>query len=256
MSATDRSQTDAGGLHEPVQQVPPRLGGFSAGAAPVRSNRSPVDPTLVDESPQRLPPWRSHAGVLVRATEDSPRRPTWLRTPCTYSPAIEADDPDLATRLNVVFADYFDNDEVPTLSAVVGACGYSSIVQMCNDARRKGPERMRLITRALTAMTAYYEQAAADGNRAALAILERIPQFDELEAPEQVATRAFAPQPQEHVVHLSGMESKADKGRNLSPLDAYNQIIEQPSFEDISASIELEEDGDGVFGLPKTGTEG
>ena len=121
---------------------------------------------------------------------------------------------------------------------------------MCNDARRKGPQRMRLITRALLAMTAYYERMAQEGNRVALSILERIPQFDDLEAPEQVATRAFAPQPQEHIVHLSGMDRKEDRGRDLSPLDAYNQIIGKQSFEDISSSIELEEDEDGVFQVP------
>ena len=121
---------------------------------------------------------------------------------------------------------------------------------MCNDARRKGPQRMRLVTRALLAMTAYYERLAQEGNRIALAILERIPQFDDLEAPEQVATRAFAPQPQEHIVHLTGMDRKEDRGRDLSPLDAYNQIIGKPSFEDIANSIELEAGEDGVFQVP------
>lgn len=162
----------------------------------------------------------------------------------------EQDDTNLATRLNVIFEDYFDNDQVPALSEVVGACGYSSVVQMCNDARRKGPQRMRLVTRALLAMTAYYERMAAEGNRIALTILERIPQFDDLEPVEQVATRAFGAAAQEHIVHLTGMDKREDRGRELSPLDAYNQIISQPSFEDISNSIELEEDGDGVFSIP------
>jgi hypothetical protein len=176
--------------------------------------------------------------------------PLWLRQPCSYSPAVEQDDAELATRLNIVFTDFFDNDTVPALAEVVGACGYSSVVQMCNDARRKGASRMRLVTRALLAMTAYYERMAAEGNRVALSILERIPQFDDLEAPEQVATRAFAPQPQEHIVHLTGMDRREDRGRELSPLDAYNQIIGKQSFEDIANSIELEADEDGVFQVP------
>jgi hypothetical protein len=163
---------------------------------------------------------------------------------------VEQDEVELATRLNLIFEDFFDNDHVPALSEVVGACGYSSVVQMCNDARRKGPQRMRLITRALLAMTAYYERMAQEGNRVALSILERIPQFDDLEAPEQVATRAFAPQPQEHIVHLTGMDRREDRGRDLSPLDAYNQIVGKPSFEDISNSIPLEEDENGVFSVP------
>ena len=79
--------------------------------------------------------------------------------------------------------------------------------------------------------------------------------IDDLEAPEQVATRAFAPQPQEHIVHLSGMDRKEDHGRDLSPLDAYNQIIAKPSFEDISDSINLEADPDGVFTVPLGDTE-
>jgi hypothetical protein len=163
---------------------------------------------------------------------------------------VEQDDTALATRLDLVFEDYFDNEHVPALAEVVGACGYSSIVQMCNDARRKGPQRMRLITRALLAMTAYYERMAMEGSRIALSILERIPQFDDLEAPEQVATRAFGQTPMEHIVHLTGMDKREDHGKDLSPLDAYNQIIAQPSFEDISNNIELEEGEDGVFSIP------
>lgn len=186
----------------------------------------------------------------MKMSDEGSRRPAWLRAPCSYEPMVEQDDTSLATRLNIVFADYFDNDHVPALAEVVGACGYSSVVQMCNDARRKGPKRMRLITRALLAMTAYYERMAAEGNRIALAILERIPQFDDLEPVEQVATRAFAPQAQEHIVHLTGMDKREDRGKELSPLDAYNQIIQNPSFEDISNDIELKEDADGIFTIP------
>lgn len=220
-----------------------------------RAHHTSIDSTIVDTSPTKLPSWRSDAGILVRTTTDSEARPQWLRNPCTYEPATDQDDTEVATRLNVIFEDFFDNDQVPALAEVVGACGYSSVVQMCNDARRKGPARMRTITRALLAMTAYYERMAAQGNRVALTILERIPQFDDLEAPEQVATRAFAPQPQEHIMHLSGMDKRADIGKDLSPLDAYNQIMAHPSFEDISANIELEEDEDGVFSVP-LGTDG
>ena len=249
MPATARSQVDSDGLHRPVRKVPPSLANsFSVG--PLRSSVSPVDKSLVDESPERLPSWRSASGVLVKTTEDADSRPSWLRNPCTYRPAVDQDDVELATHLNIIFQDFFDNDRVPALAEVVGACGYSSIVQMCNDARRKGATRMRTITRALLAMTAYYERMAAEGNRVALTILERIPQFDDLEAAEQVATRAFAPQPQEHIVHLSGMDRKEDRGRDLSPLDAYNQIIGKQSFEDIANSIPLEEDADGVFSIP------
>ena len=246
MPTPARSQVDTGGLLDTVFKIPP-----STGARTLCSGVPAVDKSLNDDSPRRLPSWRSDAGVLVRTTEDSRQiKPAWLRTPCTYKPATDKDDVELATHINIIFADFFDNDQVPALAEVVGACGYSSIVQMCNDARRKGPERMRTITRALLAMTAYYERMAADGNRVALSILERIPQFDDLEAPEQVATRAFAPQPQEHIVHLTGMDRKEDRGRDLSPLDAYNQIISKPSFEDISSSIALEEGEDGVFTIP------
>lgn len=249
MLATTRSKADADRLQRPVRKVPPSLAdSFAIG--PLRADLPPVDKSLNDESPVRLPSWRSHAGVLVRNTDEGAVRPLWLRSPCSYSPAVEQDDTELATRLNIVFSDFFDNDTVPALAEVVGACGYSSVVQMCNDARRKGAGRMRLVTRALLAMTAYYERMAAEGNRVALSILERIPQFDDLEAPEQVATRAFAPQPQEHIVHLTGMDRKEDRGRDLSPLDAYNQIIGKQSFEDIANSIELEADADGVFQVP------
>jgi hypothetical protein len=234
-------------MRSTVRKVSPSLGDAFT---PMRASVSPVDRTIVDGSPSRLPSWRSHAGVLVRNTDESRAVPLWLRQPCRYEPAVEQDDIELATRLDIVFADFFDSDTVPALAEVVGACGYSSVVQMCNDARRKGPQRMRLVTRALLAMTAYYERLAQEGNRIALAILERIPQFDDLEAPEQVATRAFAPQPQEHIVHLTGMDRKEDRGRDLSPLDAYNQIIGKQSFEDISNSIELEADEDGVFQVP------
>lgn len=198
----------------------------------------------------RLPSWRSTAGVLVKQTDDGPKRAAWLRNPCTYESMTEQDDSSLAAQLNLIFEDFFDNEQVPALAEVVGACGYSSIIQMCNDARRKGPQRMRLITRALLAMTAYYERMAAEGNRVALSILERIPQFDDLEPVEQVATRAFAPQAQEHIVHLSGIDRREDRGKDLSPLDAYNQIIMQPSFEDISNNIELEADVNGIFSIP------
>lgn len=234
-------------MRSTVRKVPPSL---ADSFTPMRAGVSPVDKSLVDGSPSRLPSWRSDAGVLVRTTSESKVMPLWLREPCTYSPATEQDDSELTTRLNVIFSDFFDNDAVPALAEVVGACGYSSVVQMCNDARRKGPQRMRAITRALLAITAYYERLAQEGNRIALSILERIPQFDDLEAPEQVATRAFAPQPQEHIVHLTGMDRKEDRGRDLSPLDAYNQIIGKQSFEDISNSIPLEEDEDGVFSIP------
>jgi hypothetical protein len=223
---------------------------------------SPVDKSLNDGSSGRLPSWRSDAGLLVKqklADEDgkgeSSIKPAWLRTPCTYEPMVDQDDISLTTRLNLVFTEYFDNDHVPALAEVVGACGYSSIIQMCNDARRKGPQRMRLITRALLAMTAYYERMAVEGHRIALTILERIPQFDDLEAPEQITTRAFAPQAQEHIVHLTGMDKREDRGKDLSPLDAYNQIIMQPSFEDISNNIQLEEDADGVFSIPVLGND-
>jgi hypothetical protein len=163
---------------------------------------------------------------------------------------VEADDRTLKQRLNTIFADAFDSEIVPALSEVVGACGYSSIIQMINDARRKGASRMRVVTRALLAITAYYERMAADGNRIALSILERIPQFDDLEAMEQIATRAFAPQPMEHIVHLTGMERRSDRGRDLSPLDAANQILGKGTFEEIAAAIELEQDEDGVFAVP------
>lgn len=249
MPASDRSQADPSLVRSTVRKVPPSLAdSFSLG--PLRSGVSSIDKSLNDDEPGRLPSWRSHAGVLIRNTDESRAMPLWLRQPCTYSPAVEQDDIELATRVNVVFADFFDSDTVPALAEVVGACGYSSVIQMCNDARRKGPQRMRLVTRALLAMTAYYERIAAEGNRVALSILERIPQFDDLEAPEQVATRAFAPQPQEHVMHLVGMDRKEDRGRELSPLDAYNQIIGKQSFEDIANSIQLEADEDGVFQVP------
>lgn len=252
-SVFDRSKVHSDRLYATVDQVPKgvTLSGFT-----LYSGVPSVDKSLHDESPQRLPSWRSAAGVLVKTSDDGPRRPSWLRKPCTYKPMVDEDDTTLETRLDVIFSDYFDSEEVPALAEVVGACGYSSIVQMCNDARRKGPQRMRLITRALLAMSAYYERMAAEGNRIALTILERIPQFDDLEPVEQVATRAFAPQAQEHIVHLSGMDKREDRGKELSPLDAYNQIITQPSFEDISASIELEEDADGVFAIPNLAIDG
>ena len=252
MFAPHRSQTNTSELHQPVLQIQES---FTIAPPTLYSSVSPVDESLHDDSPSRLPSWRSDAGVLVRQKEDGPTRPVWLRNPCTYTPMTDQDDISLGTRLNLVFADYFDNEQVPALAEVVGACGYSSVVQMCNDARRKGPQRMRLITRALLAMTAYYERMAAEGNRVALTILERIPQFDDLEAPEQTTTRAFAPQPQEHIVHLTGMDRKEDRGRELSPLDAYNQIIQQPSFEDISNNIQLEENEEGVFAIPLPNVE-
>jgi hypothetical protein len=46
------------------------------------------------------------------------------------------------------------------------------------------------------------------------------------------------------------MDRREDRGRELSPLDAYNQIIGKQSFEDIANSIELEADEDGVFQVP------
>jgi hypothetical protein len=250
-----RSQVDSSRLQPTVDLVSKgtrrkRSSPLAPLPAPMRSDLPAVDESLHDEGAGRLPSWRSSGGLLVKAQEHHRVKAAWLREPCTYKPAVEATTTDLAQRLNLIFAEAFDNDELPGLATVVGACGYSSIAQMINDARRKGAERMRVITRALLAITAYYESEAAKGNRTALSILERIPQFDDLESAEQVATRAFAQQPQEHVVYLAGMERREDRGRELSPLEAANRILQVGSFEEIAAAIELEEDEDGCFAVP------
>jgi hypothetical protein len=239
MHPDHRGQADADRLPEAVGEVPasrkrpvPQLQLFPP---TVHSDLPAVDESLNDENAGRLPSWRSAAGLYVRQEEHSTPRPLWLREPCTFKPAVEADTTDLMQRLNTVFADAYDNEIVPGLAEVVGACGYSSIIQMINDARRKGAKRMRVITRALLAITAYYEHEALNGNRVALSILERIPQFDDLEAMEQVATRPFAPQPQEHVVHLSGMERRQDRGKDLSPWTLRTRSSRCGTFEEIAA---------------------
>jgi hypothetical protein len=246
MPSSNRSEADAGRLFGTVVKVP-------TGAWPdsVYSNLSSVDNSLVDARAGRLPSWRSDAGVFVKVCEDSPRRAAWLREPLSYEPATEADDQDISIRLNAIFRDAFEHNIVPTLTDVACAAGYSSIVQMVNDARRKGPVRMRHISRTLSAVQSYYERAAFEGNKVALELLKTLPQFDALESPEQIATRAFAPAPHEVLVTLSGMEKRADRGRELSPMDAYNQLIAEPTFQDVSNAVELVVGEDGVFGLPE-----
>lgn len=245
MPASHRSETDPMRLPSAIRKVPP---GF--GSDPLCAGVSPVDKSLVDADAGRLPSWRSAAGVFVKQNEGGETRANWLREPCTYEPATEASDGELESRLNAIFRDAFDNELVPTLTDVAGAAGYSSVVQMCNDARRKGPARMRAISRALSAVQSYYERIALSGNRMALEILRTIPQFDALESPEQIATRAFAPQPSEIVVRLAGMERHEDRGKELSPMDAYNQLIAEPTFSDIASATTLVQDEDGVFVLP------
>ena len=249
MPAPRRGQANAMRLPLPVGTVQE-----FAGADTVHSGVSSVDKSLVDANAGRLPSWRSASGAFVKQGEDSPRRAGWLREPLAYSPATAVDDEDLLDRLNAIFRDAFDHDIIPTLTDVACAAGYSSIVQMTNDARRKGPERMRHISRTLSAIQSYYERLALEGNKVALELLRTIPQFDALESAEQIATRAFAPTPHEVVVTLAGMERQADRGRDLSPLDAYNQLIAEPTFMDISNAVQLVADEDGVFGLPLAAT--
>lgn len=251
MSAPRRGQANAVRLPLPVGTLQE-----FAGADTVHPGVSSVDKSLVDADAGRLPSWRSASGAFVKQGEDSPQRAGWLREPLDYSPATAVDDADLGERLNAIFRDAFDHDILPTLTDVACAAGYSSIVQMTNDARRKGPERMRHISRTLSAVQSYYERLALGGNKVALELLRTIPQFDALESAEQVATRAFAPSPHEVVVTLAGMERQADRGRDLSPLDAYNQLIAEPTFMDISNAVQLVADEDGVFGLPLEATRG
>jgi len=95
-----------------------------------------------------------------------------------YTPAAAIEDEELFERFNGYFEDCFDNDHAPTLSDMTAHAGYESVVQMVNDARRHGPVRMRGMSRAILAIQAHYEELAQLGHRHALAILERIPQFD------------------------------------------------------------------------------
>lgn len=179
----------------------------------------------------------------------------WLREPLTYTPALEASTETIVEKLNNLFRSAFDAEVIPTLSDVAGVAGYDSVVQMLNDARRKGAERMRPISRVLTAIQAYYEREALMGNSVAMKILERLPQFDHLEPMQQPESRAFAPNVKEVLVHVSGMERTEDRGKELTPAEAYAELIAERSFERISEAVTLEADKDGVFGLPTDAIE-
>jgi len=176
-------------------------------------------------------------------------RPTWRRRPCRATSAAAMPEEELIDKLDSYFNDRWEKDRHPTFCDLAGATGFDSVTQLLNHARRKGGNTMRAISRALLAVGAGYEEQAQDGSRTAIAMLERLPQFDSEEPSEQIPVLPFQRQ-QEVQVNISGLQRAAEQGQQLTAQEAYLKIIKHKTFKEVEADVmELEKTEDGTYSV-------
>lgn len=153
----------------------------------------------------------------------------WRLAPTRSVPAISMASEELLDRIDEYFTDAAAYGRAPTLTDLAGASGFDSVQHLINHARRAGPVVMRGISRALTAVAAHYEDLAQAGNRAALAVLQQIPQFDSVEGPAKVPVRTFEARVPAPIV-LAGVMRAEDRGRDLPEHEAYLQLIRNRTY--------------------------
>lgn len=159
--------------------------------------------------------------------------PEWRRTPCSLGVRGARLSPEeLAEQINTYCADRYDHQVHPTFCDLAGATGFDSFTQMMNHARRKGGDSMRHISRAFLAVGAGYEEQAQEGSRVALAILEKMPQFDTEEPASQYPERPFCER-RDVNLNITGLARPEDRGRALSGSEAYLALIKNKTYEEL-----------------------
>lgn len=164
-------------------------------------------------------------------------RPAWRRRPTRAPKATKKATKRLLDDIDDYFTECHDSDREASFCDMAGAAGFDSVTQLVNHARRNGGDTMRGIARGTLAVAAGYEDMVQNGNRSALQMLSMIPHFDSDEPAEQKPQRPFLPQ-QELNLNITGVERADMRGAELSPQEAYLQLIKYKTYEEISAAIE------------------
>lgn len=185
-------------------------------------------------------------------------RPAWRRTPCSSAPAGAATKlkpKELFKKMNNYFAKCYDAGEHPMLCDVAGDAGFDSVTQLTNHARRQGGETMRGISRAVLAVAAGYEEQAQAGSRHAMTLLGLMPEFDSKEPSDQIPGQSFLPKRQ-YYVDITGLNRTQDRGKELSPQEAYLQLIKYKTYEEIAGkSLDAEQVEEGDYRVVELGNE-
>lgn len=136
----------------------------------------------------------------------------------------------------------------PRLTGLALAAGYAGVAAMRRDAQRI-PELRYAIGRAFTAVAAAYEEHIEPGVNcsAALFIMKNVPDFDPADASYSPPSYSFKERG-EIEVKVHGVHSAEDEGKDLSPREAYLQLIKNRVIEtEPVETIETQQTDDGVF---------
>jgi hypothetical protein len=170
--------------------------------------------------------------------------PAWRRMPCASGreKATELPAEKLAEKIDEYFTQCADNDILPSYCDMAGVIGFDSLPQMMFHARRH-PEVMRYISRGLLAVGAGYEELTAKGIRTGAFLLERLVGYDSIEPPSQAPTRPFMLD-KTLDVNIRGVVQQQHVGSELSPIEAYRQLMKFKTQEEmVAVQGELIEEG-------------
>jgi len=121
------------------------------------------------------------------------------------------------------------------------AAGFDSLAQVTNHARRHGGEIMRVISRALLAISVEYEELLQKGGKTAAWMLEKMDNFDSLEPTGQLPVRFFRSSSDVNL-RISGLVSSPEqRGMELTAQEAYLQLIKHKSYDDMRPILQAQQ---------------
>ena len=151
---------------------------------------------------------------------------------------------EMCEKLDGYFTETIEQGQQPTFCDMAGTAGFDSVTQMANHARRH-PNSMREISRCFLAVGAGYEDQLQQGSRTAGWMLERMPQFDTDESPEQTPAHPFQIAKQSQVF-ISGLERESARGAEMSEQQAYLEVIKHKTYAEIEAIVQRDDDEEDI----------
>jgi hypothetical protein len=180
--------------------------------------------------------------VVVNNGEEPTSIPAWRLAPAT-STRPPLDEQELFDRINDYMRETIQQGKIPTLNDLAGISGFSSFFAFVNAARRGNSSRRHGMGRAIAAIGAFLEEEAQKGNKGCLALLQVLPNLDSED--HSAAHKTFAPnQSPTLVVNLSSPELA---GSELTPQEAYQKLIQCPTYEEMRPVLEASQGESGDF---------
>ena len=165
---------------------------------------------------------------------DEPRRAAVLRNPATVVRLETIDDYKRA--INEYFEWCFDRDVQPRIASLALALGLPGISSIHRLARRN-PELREIISRAVTAISAWYEEGlSTSASKGAIFALTHLGDFDLEEDPHAPEVHFWNEKPKNLIVEnrIVGIKSLEDQGSQYSPQEAYMKLVQGETIVEIS----------------------